>query len=182
NATVGEFARSLILSLALRVRELDAQMIELSLKLLGVRELLFLALPPRREICRALFQGAQFFLEPFEPLLRARIAFFLERLLLDFELYDLAIDRIELLRLGIDLHFERRRGLVDQVDRFMGQKTVGDIAVGQRGRRHKRGIGDANAVVLLVSVLQAAQNGDRILHAGLVDVNWLETSGERGVL
>ena len=36
----------------------------------------------------------------------------------------------------------RRGGLVDQVDRLVGQLAAGDVAVGQRGRGDQRGVGD----------------------------------------
>ena len=45
-----------------------------------------------------------------------------------------------------------------------------------------RRIGDAHAVVLLVLVLQAAQDRDRVLDRRLADEDRLEAPGERGVL
>ena len=62
NASVSEFARALVLSLALRVGELDAQVIEFGLKLLGVRKLVLLSLPSRGEIGGALFERSQLLL------------------------------------------------------------------------------------------------------------------------
>ena len=90
--------------------------------------------------------------------------------------------RVELLGLGIDLHLEARRRLVDQVDRLVGQEAVGDVAVRERRRRDDRAVGDAHAVVLLVSVLEAAQDRDRVLDRRLVDEDRLEPAGERRVL
>ena len=124
----------------------------------------------------------QLLFEPLEPLLRAGIALLLERLLLDLEPHDLAVDRIELLRLGIDLHLQPRRRLVDQVDRLVRQKAVGDVAVRQRRRGDDRRVGDAHAVMLLVLVLQAAQDRDRVLDRRLADEDRLEAPRERGVL
>ncbi len=106
----------------------------------------------------------------------------LEGLLLDLQAHDLAIDRIELLRLGIDLHLEARCGLVDQVDRLVRQKAVGDVAVRQRRGRHQRRIGDADAVVLLVLVLEPAQDRDGVLDSRLGDEHRLEAPGERRIL
>src|SRR6202022_1546516 len=81
-----------------------------------------------------------------------------------------------------DLHLQPRRRLVHQVDRLVGQETVGDVAVRQRGGRHKRGIGDANAGMLLVFVLQSAQDRDGILNRRLGDEDRLEPAGQRRVL
>src|SRR5207253_204362 len=82
------------------------------------------------------------------------ICFFHLRFLLHLQPDDFPVDRIEFFRLGIVLHLQPRRGLIEQVDRLVGQETVGDVAVRQRGRGHQRGIGDANAVMLFVLVLQ----------------------------
>ena len=107
--------------------------------------------------------------------------FLLQRLLFDLQAHDFAVDGIELFRLGIDLHLEPRRGLVDQVDRLVGQETVGDIAMRQRRGGNDRRIGNAHAVVLLVFVLQAAQDRNGVLHARLGHIDRLEAAGERGV-
>ena len=120
--------------------------------------------------------------EPLQPVLRARIALLLQRLLLDLQPHDLAVDRVELLGLGIDLHPQPRRRLVDQVDRLVRQEAVGDVAVRQRRRRDDRAVGDAHAVVLLVLLLQAAQDRDRVLDGRLVDEHRLEAPRQRRVL
>ena len=46
-----------------------------------------------------------------------------------------AVELVELLGLGIDLHAQARRRLVHQVDGLVGQEAVGDVAVRQRRRR-----------------------------------------------
>ncbi len=63
-----------------------------------------------------------------------------------------------------------------------GRKRDGDVAVGQRGRRDQRGVGDAHAVVHLVAVLEAAQDADGVLHRRLADEHLLEAPLQRGVL
>ena len=122
------------------------------------------------------------FSSDFRRLFEPAVAFLLQGFLLDLEPDDFAIQRIQLLRLGIDLHLQPRRRLVHQVDGLVGQEAVGDVAVRQRRRRHQRGIGDAHAVMLLVFVLQAAQDRDRILDRGLADIDRLEAPRQRGVL
>ena len=64
----------------------------------------------------------------------------------------------ELLGLRVDLHFQPRRRLVDQVDRLVGQEPVGDVTVRQRCRRDQGAVGDAHAMVRFVLVLEPAQN------------------------
>ena len=182
DAAIGQLAGALVLAAALRIGEFDAKRIELGLELLRVGQLVLFRLPARREVGRLLFQRQQLAFELLQPLLRARIAFLLQRLLLDLQPHDLAVDRVELVGLGIDLHLQPRRGLVDQVDGLVRQEAVGDVAVRQGRRRHDRAVGDADAVVLLVLVLQAAQDRDGVLDARLVDEHRLEAPRQRGVL
>ena len=59
----------------------------------------------------------------------------LERLLLDLELHDAALDLVDLGRHRVDLDAQARGGLVDQVDRLVGQEAVGDVAVATASRR-----------------------------------------------
>ncbi len=80
------------------------------------------------------------------------------------------------------LHPEPRGRLVDEVDRLVRQLATGDVAVGQGRGGDQRGIGDADAVVRLVLLLDAAQDLDGVLDRGLADVDLLEAALERGVL
>jgi hypothetical protein len=72
--------------------------------------------------------------------------------------------------------------LVDQVDRLVGQETVGDVAVGELGRGDDRRGGDLDAVVDLVLLLQTAQDRDGRFDRRLADQHLLEPALERGVL
>src|SRR5690349_23482194 len=51
-----------------------------------------------------------------------------------------------------------------------------------RSRRHDRAVGDADAVMLLVLVLQTAQDRDGVLDARLIDEHRLEAPGQCSVL
>ena len=117
-----------------------------------------------------------------KPVLRGVVLLDLQRLALDLELHDAAVDLVQRLGLGIDLHPQPRRGLVDEVDRLVGQEAVGDVAVGQRRRRDQRRIRNAHLVVLLVLLLEAAQDRDRVLDRRLVDEDRLEAAGKGRVL
>ncbi len=130
----------------------------------------------------SLLEVGQFLLQPAEPVLGGLVGLLLQRLALDLELDDAPVEFVQRLRLGIDLHPEARRRLVDEVDRLVGQEAVGDVAVGQRRRRNQRRIGDAHAVVQLVFLLQAAQDRDGVLDRRLADEDRLEAPGERRVL
>ncbi len=123
----------------------------------------------------------QLFLQRGQPFARVRIVFALQRLALDFELRRPPLQLIDLGRHGVDLDAQRSRGLVNQVDGFVGQKTVGDVAMRQRGRRHNGRVLDADAVMNFVFLAQTAQDGDGVLHVGLADINNLEAALQRGI-
>ena len=93
-----------------------------------------------------------------------------------------AVDVVQLRGLAILLDAQTRRRFVDQVDRLVGQETVGDVAIRQRRGRDHRGVGDAHAVMRLVRLLQAAQDRDRVLDGRLADENRLEAPLQRRIL
>ena len=63
-----------------------------------------------------------------------------------------------------------------------GQEAVGDVALGENGRGGQRRIADADAVMRLVALLQAAQDRDRVGDGRLADEHRLEAPLERRVL
>src|SRR3954447_1031851 len=109
-------------------------------------------------------------------LLRLDGRFLLAPRLLDVVL-ELAVDR----RGGHRLDPGTRSGLVDQVDRLVRQEAVGDVAVRQLGRRLQRLVGDADAVMLLVTVAQALEDLLGLLDRWLVDADLLEATLQRRV-
>ena len=74
------------------------------------------------------------------------------------------------------------RGLVDQVDRLVGQEPVRDIFIRKGGRRDDGRILDLHSMMDLVALLESAENGDGVLHARLVDKHRLETTFQRRIL
>ena len=56
-------------------------------------------------------------------------------------------------------------GLVDEVDRLVGQEAVGDVADATARPRPQRLVGDGHLVVLLVALRDALQDLDRLLDA-----------------
>src|SRR5665213_1046261 len=65
---------------------------------------------------------------------------------------------IERDRHRVDLGAQLRRGLVDQIDRLVGEKTIGDVAVREHGRGDQRRVLDAHAMVHFVAIAQPAQD------------------------
>ena len=88
----------------------------------------------------------------------------------------------ELLRPRVRIQPRLARRLIDEVDRLVGQVAVGDITVGKAHRRLDRGVRNDDVVMRLVLILDAAQNGDRVLDARLGDNDGRKTAFERRVL
>ena len=101
---------------------------------------------------------------------------------LDLQLPHTAVGLVELERARVDLHPETRRRLVDEVDRLVGQEAVGDVAVGENRSGDERRVADAHAVVRLVALLQAPQDGDGVGDRRLADEDRLEAALESGIL
>ena len=117
-----------------------------------------------------------------QPLGRGRVGLLGQRHLLDLQAPDCPFDLVHLDRPRVDLHAEPGGGLVDQVDGLVGQEPVGDVAVGEGGGGDQRGVGDPDAVVHLVALLEAAQDADGVLDGRLADQHRLEAALQRGVL
>ena len=75
----------------------------------------------------------------------------------------------------------REPGLVDQVDRLVGEVPVLDVAVGERRRGVQRLVRDLAAVVRLVAVAQPAQDLHGVVDRRLLDADLLEAALERCV-
>ena len=163
------------LGLALGGLELGARLVDRVDRALSVCQRAFISRG-------GLLQVGELGLERLEARLRGVVVLLLERLPLDLELLDAAVDLVDLDRRGLDLHLQPRGGLVDQVDRLVGQEAVGDVALRQRRGGDDRRVGDVDAVVVLVALLEAAQDRDRVGHVGLADEDGLEAALERGVL
>ena len=117
-----------------------------------------------------------------EALLRRVVLLALERELLELQPVDVAAQLVDLERRRVDLHAQPRRGLVDEVDRLVGQLPARDVAVRERCRGDERGIRDRDLVVRLVALLETAQDRDGVFDARLADVDLLEAALERGIL
>ena len=114
--------------------------------------------------------------------LRRRVVFLGQRLPLDRELQQPALQAVQVRGLTLDLHLQAAGRLVDQVDRLVGQEPRRDVAVGEGGGGDDRLVPDAYPVMDLVALLEAAQDGDRRLHRRLGGHHRLEAAFQRGVL
>src|SRR5262245_53207574 len=179
---VGDLGRFRQIALSRRLLGFDARLFDLLLDLADPAEHLLLLLPLGFHGGGALTQLGQLALELLATLDGGAILFLLERRALDLELHDATLDFVDFLRHRVDFDAKTRCGFVDQIDRFVGQEAVADIAMRQRRCRDDRVVSDTHAVVCLVPLLETAQNGDRVLDTWLADVHGLEAPLERRVL
>ena len=179
---IAELAGALIFALALRLFELATRLVEIFLEFLGAVELVLLALPFGGERGRSLLEIGELLVEAnsrsFEP---GSLSFFSA----SCSIFRRTISRsTESSSSGFefDLHAQARRGLVDEVDRLVGQEAVRDVTVRQRRGGDEGRILDAHAVVQLVFLLEAAQDRDGVLDRRLGDENRLEAPRQRRIL
>ena len=127
------------------------------------------------------FQVGEFLLKILPARFRRVIRLFFQCGELNFHSHAFPLDLVDLHGTGINLGSQLRRGFVDQVDRLVRQKTVRDILIGKRGGGDDRGILDFDPVMHFVTLLESAQNGNRILHTRLGNQNGLETAFQSGI-
>ena len=82
---------------------------------------------------------------------------------------------------GIDLGAQPGGRLIDQVDGFVGQKAIANVALRKRCGSQHRCIGDPHAVVDFVAFLESAQDADGVLHGWLFHDHRLETALQGGI-
>ena len=116
----------------------------------------FFLLPVKLDALRFLSRFSELLAQPSEPPLAGLVLLLRERRLLDFETERLARELVELLRHRVHFGADHRAGLVHEVDGFVGQKAIGDVAVRQRDRGDEGVVLDAHAVVQLEALLDAA--------------------------
>ena len=129
-----------------------------------------------------LLQIRQLFFQPLQPILGRRIILFLQRLGFNLQLQDLAVQLVQLFGFAVHLHPQPAGGLVHEVNRLVGQETVGDVAVAQRRRSNQRRVSNPHAVVQLILLFDPAEDRDGVLHRRLRHHHGLEPAGQSCVL
>ena len=155
--------------------------IDVRLQTLHAFDDVFLVAPFGLASIQPLFGGCHLATQVLEALCARGIAFLHKRLLFDLHLRIPALCLVDFLRHGVDLYTKTAGGFVHEVDRLVGQETIGDVAVGKLCSGHNSRVGDANAVVNFVLLLQATQDGDGVLHRRLAHQHRLETTLERSI-
>ena len=114
--------------------------------------------------------------------LGAFVFFLLQGGLLNFQLDDLPVDLVQLRGHGVHFRSDLGAGFIDQVNGLVRQEPVGDIPVGKGGGGNDGRVRDLDTVEHLIPFLQAPENGNGVLHRGLIYRHGLEPALQCGVL
>ena len=95
---------------------------------------------------------------------------------------DALVDLAELLAVARLAQLGARAGLVDEVDRLVGQEPIGDVAARLVDRRLDRFGRVLDVMERLVAILHADQHFDRLALGRRIDLDRLEAALERAVL
>ena len=102
--------------------------------------------------------------------------------LLAVHLFDVRFELLDFRRPGHRADAGAGTGLVEHVDRLVGQITAGEVARSELDRGLDGFRREARLVVRLILFLQALHDLDRVLDRGLFDLDLLEAALESGVL
>ena len=154
--SVLDFAGAVQVAAALGLLEFGAKLLDALGDFLGFSDFFFFFEPLGAEGGCLFFHIGKFTLELFEALATGGVFFFFKSLALHLELHDLALELVDLGRQGFQLDLETGCGLIHEIDRFVRQEAVADVAVAQNGGGNESGILDADAVVDFVAFLESA--------------------------
>jgi len=114
---------------AARLFDGDFRLLQLSFDGLGAGERRFFRFPLFFQHRVLPFFIRQLLVEHIETLQARLIRLFLQRLLFQFQLDNTPIETVQLFRFGVNLHTDAGCRLIDEVDGFIRQLTVGNIAM-----------------------------------------------------
>ena len=182
NPAVLDFTRFGEITLPLGQFKFIFQLLDLLGQFAGFGNLLFFVLPLGLELGALFLEIGQLLFQFGEPLLARRVFFLFQGGALHFVLHDLTLQLVEFGRHGIQFDLQARCRLVDEIDRFVRQKPVADVAVAHHRGTNQGTVLDPHAMVHLIAFFQSAQDGNGIFHAGLLDHDRLEAAFESGIL
>ena len=166
----------------LRVLYVRMQLFKARLELFDLVHAVLFGFPAGLALVEVVLQLGQLRAQLLQPVAAEFVVLLLERHLLDLQLHDPAALIVQFSGHGVDLCADQSAGFVHKVDGLVRQETVGDIAMGQRGRGDESAVVDTNAVIDLIAFLQTSEDRDRILHGGLVHLHGLEAALQSRVL
>ena len=182
NAAVLQFRHPRQVAAAPRRLQGHAGRLQLLLDVLGAAQAGLLRLPDLIQVRILPLQALGAAPQVLKAALAGLVALLLQRLDFHLLLNEAALQPVHDLRLGVDLHADAAGRLVDQVDGLVRQLPAGDVAMRETGGGDDGRVRDIDPVVQLVALLEAAQDGNAVRDARLVDQHLLEAPLQGGVL
>ena len=146
---VAQFADFVVIAGTLGGFRVVARGFEFGADFLDFSDAFLFRFPTRAQSGRFGTRFRQLLAQSFEADFRRFVGFFFQRRFFDFELHDAAGKRVEFFRHRVHFGADLCAGFVDEVDCLVGQKTVGNVAVGKHGGFDHGAVHDAHAVVHL---------------------------------
>jgi len=179
---VAQLGGAVVVELALGLLDIQLGLLNAGLDVAHHLNGALFALPLAQHLGLLGLQLGQLLFQLLQTVAAGGVGFALEGLAFDFQLHHAAVGLVQVRGQAVYVRADHGRGLVDEVDGLVRQLAVADVAAGEGGRLHDGRVADAHAVVHLEAFLQAAQNGDGVLHARLVDHDGLEAPLQGRVL
>ena len=149
--------------------------LELLAQFLGAAHAALLRFPLLSQVGELLPQPDRLRFDLRQPLLGMLLGLLGELPGRELELHEPPLHLVDLAGHALQFHGDAAGRLVHEVDRLVGQEAVGDVAVRKLGGGHERRVLDLHPlVVCLIPRLEAAEDGDRVLHARLADEHRLK--------
>ena len=126
-------------------------------------------------------QVGQLLLQLGEALLGGGVFLLFQSLALDLQLHDPAMNLIQLAGHRVDFGPQLRTRLVDEVNGFVRQKTVADVAMRQYGGGYEGRVLDRDPMMDLVALFESAQDRNGVFDRRLIDENGLKAALESRV-
>ena len=166
--------------------QLGTQRVELDAQVTDAVVTGLLGLPASGQSAQALLTISEVRAQLAQPLLGSLIQALRVRLgqvgLLHAEAVHAAAQLVDFDGRGVQLHAQARGGLINQVDRLVGQLAPRDVAVRQGRGSNEGTVGDRHLVVGLVLRSDTAQDRNGVLDRGLADEHLLEAALKRRIL
>ena len=107
---------------------------------------------------------------------RCFVLFLLHCFAFNFQLNQPPVKFVHHFRFGVNFHLDTGGGFVYQINGFVRQKTVGNIAVRQFCRGHDGRISNLHTMVQFIFFLQTTQDSDGRFHCRFIYQHLLETT------
>ena len=178
---VFEFGGTVQIVVALGFCDFAAHMLDFLAQFLNLADRILFVFPTRFHGVELLTHVSQFFLNDRQAFARKCVIFLFERGFFNLVLHDAAAHIIQFLWHGVHFRANGCTGFIDQVDGFIRQETIRNIAIGKGSGGNQGLIRDFNAMEYFVTFLQTTQNGNRIFNRRFRNQNRLETTFQGGI-